>query len=120
MFTVSGFDCCTECRELLKHHYHTYGLIMGGANRNSEAQKLAKGSSNILYSRVSPFSQMKKILSCGSYIRILKYIFTGYIFGYFEPLPGTLQFIKKMYVVEKYVICQRLPNILLMLLLKLC
>ena len=30
-------------RELLKHHYHTYGLIMGGANRQSEAQKLAKG-----------------------------------------------------------------------------
>jgi len=30
-------------RELLKHHYHTYGLIMGGANRNSEAQKLGKG-----------------------------------------------------------------------------
>jgi len=30
-------------RELLKHHYHTYGLIMGGANRNSEATKLAKG-----------------------------------------------------------------------------
>jgi len=30
-------------RELLKHHYHTYGLIMGGANRNSEAQKLQKG-----------------------------------------------------------------------------
>ena len=31
-------------RELLKHHYHTYGLIMGGANRQTEAQKLAKGS----------------------------------------------------------------------------
>ena len=30
-------------RELLKHHYHTYGLIMGGANRATEAQKLAKG-----------------------------------------------------------------------------
>lgn len=30
-------------REVLKHHYHTYGLVMGGANRNSEAQKLAKG-----------------------------------------------------------------------------
>jgi len=30
-------------RELLKHHYHTYGLIMGGANRNAEAQKLQKG-----------------------------------------------------------------------------
>ena len=30
-------------RELLKHHYHTYGLVMGGANRVTEAQKLAKG-----------------------------------------------------------------------------
>eukprot|EP00096_Caligus_rogercresseyi_P004032 TRINITY_DN1815_c0_g1_i1.p1 TRINITY_DN1815_c0_g1~~TRINITY_DN1815_c0_g1_i1.p1 ORF type:complete len:602 (+),score=165.27 TRINITY_DN1815_c0_g1_i1:29-1834(+) len=30
-------------RELLKHHCHTYGLVMGGANRNTEAQKLAKG-----------------------------------------------------------------------------
>ncbi len=30
-------------RELLKHHYHTYGLIMGGANRSAEAQKLEKG-----------------------------------------------------------------------------
>lgn len=28
---------------MLKHHYHTYGLVMGGANRNSEAQKLQKG-----------------------------------------------------------------------------
>ena len=33
-------------RELLKHHYHTYGLIMGGANRQTEAQKLAKGKLN--------------------------------------------------------------------------
>jgi len=30
-------------RELLKHHSYTYGLIMGGANRASEAQKLGKG-----------------------------------------------------------------------------
>ncbi len=30
-------------RELLKHHCNTYGLIMGGANRATEAQKLAKG-----------------------------------------------------------------------------
>merc|ERR1719348_1750183 len=30
-------------RELLKHHYHTYGLVIGGANRATEAQKLAKG-----------------------------------------------------------------------------
>ena len=30
-------------RELMKHHCNTYGLIMGGANRQTEAQKLAKG-----------------------------------------------------------------------------
>uniref|UniRef100_S4RXX4 ATP-dependent RNA helicase n=1 Tax=Petromyzon marinus TaxID=7757 RepID=S4RXX4_PETMA len=30
-------------RELMKHHVHTYGLIMGGSNRTAEAQKLAKG-----------------------------------------------------------------------------
>jgi len=30
-------------RELMKHHCHTYGLIMGGANRQTEAGKLAKG-----------------------------------------------------------------------------
>lgn len=27
----------------MAHHYHTYGLIMGGANRSVEAEKLAKG-----------------------------------------------------------------------------
>ncbi|KAF3427553.1 hypothetical protein E2986_06399 [Frieseomelitta varia] len=30
-------------KELMKYHYHTYGLLMGGANRQTEAQKLAKG-----------------------------------------------------------------------------
>ena len=30
-------------RELLMHHYHTYGLLMGGASRHSEQTKLAKG-----------------------------------------------------------------------------
>ena len=30
-------------KELMAYHYHTYGLIMGGANRQTEAQKLAKG-----------------------------------------------------------------------------
>ncbi|CAK9820551.1 Probable ATP-dependent RNA helicase pitchoune [Anthophora plagiata] len=30
-------------KELMKHHYHTYGLLMGGANRQTEAQKLSKG-----------------------------------------------------------------------------
>ncbi|XP_077583934.1 ATP-dependent RNA helicase DDX18 [Stigmatopora nigra] len=30
-------------KELLKHHVHTYGLIMGGSNRSAEAKKLANG-----------------------------------------------------------------------------
>ncbi|KAL1115698.1 hypothetical protein AAG570_005988 [Ranatra chinensis] len=32
-------------QELMKYHHHTYGLIMGGANRQIEAQKLSKGIS---------------------------------------------------------------------------
>lgn len=34
-------------KELMAHHYHTYGLIMGGANRATEAQKLAKGETTL-------------------------------------------------------------------------
>lgn len=31
-------------KELMKYHHHTYGLVMGGASRHTEAQKLAKGN----------------------------------------------------------------------------
>ncbi|XP_070567894.1 uncharacterized protein [Ptychodera flava] len=30
-------------REVLQHHHHTFGLVMGGANRQEEAKKLGKG-----------------------------------------------------------------------------
>ncbi|KAF7709638.1 ATP-dependent RNA helicase DDX18 [Silurus meridionalis] len=30
-------------KELMAHHVHTYGLIMGGSNRSAEAQKLGNG-----------------------------------------------------------------------------
>ena len=30
-------------KELMNHHPHTYGLIMGGTNRQEEAKKIAKG-----------------------------------------------------------------------------
>ncbi|KAK7485195.1 hypothetical protein BaRGS_00023605 [Batillaria attramentaria] len=30
-------------KELLKYHHHTFGLIMGGTNRQEEAKKLSKG-----------------------------------------------------------------------------
>ena len=29
--------------ELLKYHHHTHGIIMGGANRRTEVEKLEKG-----------------------------------------------------------------------------
>ncbi|XP_060786122.1 ATP-dependent RNA helicase DDX18 [Neoarius graeffei] len=32
-------------KELMTHHVHTYGLIMGGSNRSAEAQKLGNGVS---------------------------------------------------------------------------
>jgi ATP-dependent RNA helicase DDX18/HAS1 len=35
-------------RELMKFHQHTYGLLMGGASRQAEAQKLAKGMFSFL------------------------------------------------------------------------
>lgn len=30
-------------KELLKYHHHTYGLVIGGTNRQEEAKKLKKG-----------------------------------------------------------------------------
>jgi len=30
-------------KELLQHHLHTFGLIMGGTNRQEEAKKLSRG-----------------------------------------------------------------------------
>ena len=29
--------------DLLTHHHHSHGIVMGGANRKVEAEKLAKG-----------------------------------------------------------------------------
>ncbi|XP_059503380.1 ATP-dependent RNA helicase DDX18 isoform X1 [Stegostoma tigrinum] len=35
-------------KELMAHHVHTYGLLMGGSNRTAEAQKLANGINIII------------------------------------------------------------------------
>ncbi|EHL00245.1 putative ATP-dependent RNA helicase HAS1 [Glarea lozoyensis 74030] len=35
-------------RELMKHHSQTYGIVIGGANRRAEAEKLAKGVNLII------------------------------------------------------------------------
>jgi superfamily II DNA/RNA helicase len=33
-------------RELLSHHSQSYGIVIGGANRRAEAEKLAKGTTD--------------------------------------------------------------------------
>lgn len=38
-------------KELMKYHHYTYGLVMGGASRQTEAQKLSKGSISFLFRR---------------------------------------------------------------------
>jgi hypothetical protein len=55
-------------KELMKYHHHTYGLIMGGANRQTEAQKLSKGgyrgttnAETIFQWKVSPGSDFRCI-----------------------------------------------------------
>lgn len=30
-------------KEVMEHHYHTFGIVMGGTHRGTEAKKLAKG-----------------------------------------------------------------------------
>ena len=30
-------------RDLMQHHHHTFGIVMGGANRKQEAERLSKG-----------------------------------------------------------------------------
>lgn len=35
-------------KELMAHHSQTYGIVIGGANRKAEADKLAKGVSLIV------------------------------------------------------------------------
>ena len=35
-------------RDLMKHHSQTHGLIMGGANRRTEAERLIKGVNMIV------------------------------------------------------------------------
>lgn len=37
------FPTLSQVRDLMKHHSQTHGLVMGGANRRSEAEKLIKG-----------------------------------------------------------------------------
>lgn len=56
-------------KELMKHHVHTYGLIMGGSNRSAEAQKLANGV-NILVATPGRLLDHLQVSREGSLFRI--------------------------------------------------
>ena len=43
-------------KELLKYHHHTFGLIMGGTNRQEEAKKLAKGEIIVKKYKIGPIT----------------------------------------------------------------
>uniref|UniRef100_A0A8C6YK43 ATP-dependent RNA helicase n=1 Tax=Nothoprocta perdicaria TaxID=30464 RepID=A0A8C6YK43_NOTPE len=51
-------------KELMNHHVHTYGLIMGGSNRSAEAQKLGNGINIIVATpgRLLDHMQVGKVL----------------------------------------------------------
>lgn len=74
-------------KELLKYHHHTLGIVMGGANRKTEAEKLCKGV-NILIAtpgRLLDHLQVSKIIV--SIITILyaclagKYMYMHYVYA---------------------------------------
>lgn len=58
-------------KELMTHHVHTYGLIMGGSNRSAEAQKLANGV-NILVA--TPGRLLDHLQVSGDYILTSLYL----------------------------------------------
>ena len=54
-------------KELLAHHNHTYGLVMGGTNRNEEANKLARGI-NIIVATPGRLLDHLQVRHCGHYV----------------------------------------------------
>lgn len=60
-------------KELMTHHVHTYGLVMGGSNRSAEAQKLANGINIIVATpgRLLDHMQVGRIILSGTHNFIL-------------------------------------------------
>jgi superfamily II DNA/RNA helicase len=51
--SVAAAQIYGVARDLMKHHSQTHGVVMGGANRRAEAEKLVKGV-NLLVSLSLP------------------------------------------------------------------
>jgi ATP-dependent RNA helicase DDX18/HAS1 len=52
-------------RELMKHHSQTYGIVIGGANRRAEAEKLAKGVNLII---ATPGRLLDHLQNCQGFV----------------------------------------------------
>ena len=55
--------------DLIKYHNHTYGIIMGGANRKTEAEKLQKGVNLLVATpgRLLDHLQVDRMILCVKY-----------------------------------------------------
>uniref|UniRef100_A0A672ZXP9 ATP-dependent RNA helicase n=1 Tax=Sphaeramia orbicularis TaxID=375764 RepID=A0A672ZXP9_9TELE len=110
-------------KELMTHHVHTYGLIMGGSNRSAEAQKLANGV-NILVAtpgRLLDHLQntpgfMFKNLQCliiDEADRILEVGFEEELKQIIKLLPSMYMFLISV-VLQGYVVCPSEKRFLLL------
>lgn len=66
-------------KELMTHHVHTYGLIMGGSNRSAEAQKLANGV-NVLVAtpgRLLDHLQVRRGRRMGERTSVIQWLLPG-------------------------------------------
>ena len=52
-------------RDLMKHHSQTHGVVMGGANRRAEAEKLVKGVSLLVSADVVGRGLVLNSCCCG-------------------------------------------------------
>ena len=59
--------------ELLQQHHHSHGIIMGGANRRVEAEKLAKGV-NLLVATPGRLLDHLQVKGCHSHRVRLMYV----------------------------------------------
>lgn len=69
-------------QELLKHHHHTYGLIIGGSNRKEEAKKLEKGVNFIVCTPGRLLDHLQVLFlfvkNSISYLNPIVFLFLGY------------------------------------------
>lgn len=91
-------------KELMTHHVHTYGLIMGGSNRSAEAQKLANGV-NILVAtpgRLLDHLQVRRFILCRNQTQHRSLIDAVLLEGFPQTKEVFFQDSKKAFLFSEY------------------